>query len=168
MPDITIQNLYQQYKNDVYAYMISITHDKLLSEDLTSETFLGAIKSIPAYKGDSDVKTWLFSIARHKWYEHLRKQKKKLTNDDFMEMYAKNELNLEQRVITTELVEKVHKLLNEESKRNRNIVLLRVDGYSFYEIGMKHGISESSARVIDFRVKRKIRTILKKGGYSYD
>ncbi len=93
MADITIQNLYQQYKNDVYAYLISITHDKPLSEDLTSETFLGAIKSIPAYKGDSDIKTWLFSIARYKWYEHLRKQKKELTSDDFIEVYAKNELN---------------------------------------------------------------------------
>ena len=168
MADITIQNLYQQYKNDVYAYLISITHDKPLSEDLTSETFLGAIKSIPAYKGDSDVKTWLFSIARYKWYEHLRKQKKELTSNDLVEVYAKNELNLEQNVITAELVGRIHKLLEGENERNRSIVLLRVDGYSFYEIGVKHGISESSARVIDFRVRSKLRAILKKEGYSYD
>ena len=163
MADITIQNLYRQYKNDVYAYLISITHDKPLSEDLTSETFLGAIKSIAAYKGDSDIKTWLFSIARYKWYEHLRKQKKELTSDDFVEVYMKNKLNLEQSIITAELIRGVHKLLDKENEKNRSIVLLRADGYSFYEIGVKHGISESSARVIDFRVRSKIRAILKKG-----
>ena len=41
---------------------------------------------------------------------------------------------------------------------------MRIEGYSFHEIGMKYGISESSARVIDFRAKEKIRKILKEEG----
>ena len=56
MAEFTIHNLYQKYKNDVYLYLISLTHDQILSEDLTSETFLGAIKSISKYKGESDIK----------------------------------------------------------------------------------------------------------------
>lgn len=75
MAEITVQFLYQKYKNDVYAYLISLTHDKTLSEDLTSETFLGAIKSLSKYKGEADIKTWIFSIARFKWYEYIRKNK---------------------------------------------------------------------------------------------
>ena len=43
---------------------------------------------------------------------------------------------------------------------------MRLAGYSFYEIGTKHGISENSARVIDFRTKTKIRQILKKEGFT--
>ena len=39
---------------------------------------------------------------------------------------------------------------------------MRLEGYSFYEIGAAYGISESSARVIDFRAKAKIRNILKR------
>ena len=42
---------------------------------------------------------------------------------------------------------------------------MRLEGYSFYEIGLKYNISESSARVIDFRAKSKIRNILKKEGF---
>lgn len=75
MSNIKIKDLYEQYQNDIYRYLISITHDKSLSEDLTSETFLAAIKSIASFKGNSSIKTWLFSIARYKWYEYLRKQK---------------------------------------------------------------------------------------------
>lgn len=41
---------------------------------------------------------------------------------------------------------------------------MRIEGFSFYEIGLQYNISESSARVIDFRAKSKIRTILKKEG----
>lgn len=70
-----IKKLYEKYKQDVFGYLISLTHNPTLSEDLTSETFLSAIKSLPNFKGNSDIKTWLFSIARHKWYENLRKEK---------------------------------------------------------------------------------------------
>ena len=61
-----IKDLYEKYKQDVFIYLLSITHNKSLSEDLVSETFLGAIKSLANFKGKSDIKTWLFSIARHK------------------------------------------------------------------------------------------------------
>lgn len=99
-----------------------------------------AVRSIRIFRGDSDIKTWLFSIARHQWFGYLRKK------------------NREIRTV----------LMGEEPERTRNIVKMRLDGYSFYEIGVKYQISENSARVIDFRTKTKIRNILKKEGYSYD
>ncbi len=64
-----------------------------------------------------------------------------------------------------ELIERIYALLDAEPRRNGEIVRMRLEGYSFYEIGMKHGISESSARVIDFRTKTKIRRILEKEGW---
>ena len=63
-----------------------------------------------------------------------------------------------------ELLERVQVLLEEEPERTRNIVNLRLEGYSFYEIGKLQGISESSARVIYFREKEKLRQILVKEG----
>jgi RNA polymerase sigma-70 factor (ECF subfamily) len=45
---------------------------------------------------------------------------------------------------------------------------MRVEGYSFFEIAQKHGISESSARVIDHRAKRKIREALAKEGIVHE
>ena len=59
-------------------------------------------------------------------------------------------------------------LLNKEDKRTKDIVMMRVEGYSFYEIGNKFKISEGSARVIDFRIKKKLREILIKEGFEYE
>ena len=56
-------------------------------------------------------------------------------------------------------------MLEAEPERTRHIVLMRIEGYSFYEIGARFGISENSARVIDFRAKAKIRKILKEEGF---
>ena len=65
-----------------------------------------------------------------------------------------------------EIIRRIYRLLEQESERTRSIVMMRLDGYSFYEIGQKYGISESSARVIDFRTKDKLRKILKKEGFT--
>lgn len=61
-----LKNIYEEYKQDVFKYLVSLTHDISLSEDLVSETFLGALKSLHKFKGQSTIKTWLFSIARNK------------------------------------------------------------------------------------------------------
>lgn len=168
MAEITVKYLYQRYKNDVYAYLISLTHNKTLSEDLTSETFLGAIKTLPKYKGEADIKTWLFSIARFKWYEHIRKDKIKFTDIDLLEIYAVSEINIEKDFVNRQLVARIYELLKLETDRNKAVLLMRVEGYSFYEIALKYNISESSARVINFRIRTKLRGILKKEGYAYE
>ena len=168
MAEITVQYLYQKYKNDVYSYLISLTHNKSLSEDLTSETFLGAIKTLPKYKGEANIKTWLFSIARFKWYEHLRQNKLQFIDDDLLEIYAVSKMNIEKNFVNHQLVARIYELLELETDRNKTVLLMRIEGYSFYEIALKHNISESSARVIDFRIRTKLREILKKEGYSYE
>ena len=63
---LIIKKIYEEYKKDVFVYLMSLTNDTCLSEDLVSETFLSAIKSIQRFKGESSIKTWLFSIARNK------------------------------------------------------------------------------------------------------
>ena len=57
-------------------------------------------------------------------------------------------------------------LLKQEEPRTRTVVQMRIDGYSFYEIAQKLGIREGSARVIDFRARKKLREQLMKEGYD--
>ena len=58
--------------------------------------------------------------------------------------------------------------MTDEPERAKNAALMRIDGYSFYEIGTALGISESSARVTFFRTKEKIRQKLKEEGLYYE
>ena len=157
-----IEKIYKLYKDDIYKYLISLTHDPGLSEDLLSETFIRAIKSIHRFKGDSSIKTWLFSIARYTWYDYLRKERKELPLHNLINLYI-NE-NIEKETVNKEVAERIIELLKEEDERNRDIVIMRINGYSYYDIGIKHNISESSARVINFRTRNKIKAVLEKEG----
>jgi RNA polymerase sigma-70 factor (ECF subfamily) len=160
--------IYEQYKQDVFMYLVSITHNVTLSEDLVSDTFLGAIKTLPHYEGNSDIKTWLFSIARHKWYEHLRKEKPTASIDELTEYYLSDESELDQIVEKSELAKRTLELLAQEDSRTRTIVMMRIEGFSFYEIAKQSGISEGSARVINFRAKKRLKEILMKEGFERD
>lgn len=159
-----IKKIYEEYKQDVFIYLVSLTNDTSLSEDLVSETFLSAIKSIHRFKGESSIKTWLFSIARNKWYEYLRKEKSTTSLDDLAYNYIVSESYLEEKAIYKDISNKIVYLLEQEPARTKDIVLMRIEGYSYLEISQKHGISESSARVIDYRAKKKIKdTLIKEG-----
>lgn len=157
-----IEAIYKLYKDDIFKYLISLTYDPSLSEDLLSETFIRAIKSIGRFKGDSSIKTWLFSIARYTWYDYLRKERKELPLHNLINLYI-NE-NIEKETVNKEVAERIIELLKEEDERNRDIVIMRINGYSYYDIGIKHNISESSARVINFRTRNKIKAVLEKEG----
>lgn len=163
-----IKDIYEKHRQDVYRYLVSLTHNPTLSEDLVSETFLAVIKSLHNFKGNSDIKTWLFAIARNKWYGYLRKKNYSISFDCLAKEYLSQGEDLEKSIINKTMVDKIMMLLKDEDDIKRGIVLMRIQGYSFYEIAMKYNISESSARVIDFRTKKKIREILEKEGLSND
>ncbi len=161
----SIEYLYKTYKNDVYSYLISFTKNKTLSEDLTSDVFLTAILSLPKFKGNSTIKTWLFGIARNKWYEQLKKKQKDITDEYLMELYTFSDYDISENICTHECIKRIYEILSELKPKQKDIFLLRTKGYSYAEIAEKENISESSARVTDFRVKNKLKEILIKEEY---
>lgn len=73
--------LVYRYASDIYGLLVSITRDHEEAADLTQETFLRALKAISKFRGDADLKTWLFRIAinqsrnRFRWWKSRRREK---------------------------------------------------------------------------------------------
>ncbi|MEO6556345.1 MAG: sigma-70 family RNA polymerase sigma factor [Ferruginibacter sp.] len=65
------------YTKDLYSYAITKVAQKEVAEDLIQDTFLSAYQSYESYKGKSNVKTWLFSILKHKIADYYRLKYKK-------------------------------------------------------------------------------------------
>ncbi|MBK5239969.1 RNA polymerase sigma factor [Clostridium sp.] len=157
-----IENFYITYKQDVYVYLLSLTHNPILSEDLLSETFVNSISSIGNFRGQSSVKTWLFSIARNLWLQSIRKEKHTVEYNDLLEIYVS--YSIVEKLIKKEFVKRIKTLLLAKDERTQKIVNMRVEGYSYGEIAKEVNISESSARVVDFRTKKYIKSNLEKEG----
>lgn len=59
---IDITSCVTLYTKELYSWAYYKTGNKLLSEDLVQDTFLAALKSQTNFKGESEIKTWLFGI----------------------------------------------------------------------------------------------------------
>lgn len=162
----SLEYLYETYRSDVYRYLLGLTRDPDLAEDLLSDTFCTALTALDSFRGDGSVKSWLLTIARNKWLDYLRKRSP-ISDVDLTELYiADTAPGPEQRAIFREAAERALELLEQEEQRTRIVVKMRIEGYSYFEIAQKLGIREGSARVIDFRARKKLRDQLTKEGYD--
>ena len=144
-----INKLYNMYAKDIYKFIISISLNHEVAEDIMQSTFLSAIKSIHTFKGHSSVKTWLFGIAKNEYYSYLRKNPRNLKLEDINEIHYIQE--------NKELYMSIMKKIQQLKEPQKQIVILRIiNDMSFKEIGAVVGKSENYCRVNFFREKQKL------------
>lgn len=68
-------NLVNDYLSLVYRYLVRLTGDAQLAEDLSQETFIRVWKNIYRFEIDKPFKPWLMRIARNTAYDALKKRK---------------------------------------------------------------------------------------------
>ena len=83
---------------------------------------------------------------------------------DLLEVYVTD--NIFENFYTKQIYERVDELLKTKDIQVQKIVKMRVEGISYSEISDRIGISENSARVIDFRTKKWLKDMLKKEGLT--
>lgn len=147
-----IEQIYYQYFKDVYRYMLSLCHDTHIAEEVTQETFFKALKSINNFKGECDIKIWLFRIAKN---TYLSMSKKK-DNPIIVEESHSHEHDIQ--MIIKEDFYKVHRILHMLKEPYKEVFSLRVFGeLTFKTIGQLFGKNENWARVTFYRAKVKIQ-----------
>lgn len=133
-----------------------------------AESFFRAFIGFYAFRGDSSVRTWLFSIAKHVFFQHIKRKgiNAHIQNTLLYQMCTRSEIIQSDVSDNTLLLELVSRLLDQKDERSRIVFRMRLDGYSFKEIGERVGISESSARVLEHRVRIYLQKELRKAGYG--
>ena len=162
-----------RFSNDIYALLFRLTQDAEEAADLTQETFLNALKAVGKFRGDADLKTWLFRIAinvsrnRFRWWtRRFRTQTDSLdapvgTSDQpLSETIAGNFANPEETVLRRERERQLTKFLAELPEIFREaVVLCDIEGLSYEEIA---GILEINIGTIKSRIARGREELRKK------
>ena len=150
-------SLFEKYYEDVLRFLRGLSRDENLAEELTQETIYRAVKSIHTYRGDSDFRVWLCSIAKNLFYAYCKKQKN-TTYGETYENYAAEEKLLEQMAEDKDTAFHVHRILHELKEPYKEVFSLRVFGeLSFKEIASLFQKSEHWACVTYHRAKMMIR-----------
>ena len=152
-----IEKIYKDYYEIVYKYLLCLTHDKDIAEELSQETFYKMIKNIDKFEGKSKLSSWLFEIAKNLWYDEVRKKKRNIFVSNEECDIESNE-NIEEKYIEKEESKKVLDRIESLDKLTQRVIYLRLNfDLSFKEIGTILGKSEVWARVTFYRGKQKVK-----------
>lgn len=151
---LSVEEAYRDHARLVFKYLMSLTGDEDLSEELVQETFYQAVKSSGRFDGSCRVSTWLCGIAKNKWREYVRKHPPAAPLEEESALTESVEEEALSRMGRVEILRAMH-LLPEPA---REVMHLRLFGdLSFKEIGDVFEKSEEWARVTYYRAKVRLR-----------
>jgi RNA polymerase sigma-70 factor, ECF subfamily len=143
------ERLVAERSGDVYALLYRLTADVEEARDLTQETFLRAFQSISRFRGEANLKTWLYRIAvnqaRNRWRWWRRRRREATVSLDGSDRPDEQSLtgrlqneaavDPEQETLAREREEQLREALFGLRPSYREAVILRdVEGFSYEEI----------------------------------
>lgn len=159
--------LMRRYQRKILAFifhMLKSAKMELLAEDLCSETFYKAYRSLHSFRElDASFSTWLYTIARNTVLSELRKQKSAhmSLDESGFEPVAALDAVPEQLVLRNERMAMVREAINNLPEKQRSALILReYDQLDYQEIANILGQTVSSVKSLLFRARASVKTQL--------
>ena len=145
--------LWDTFTPKLFGYLINVTHNRVLAEDLLQTTWLKAIDAFPRFQQQhASISAWLFAIARNECRQHWRKAKWEVPLDPEIHDREQDE----QKGIEDALV--VEHLLAQLSEDDREVIRLRyIADLSVKDIARILDINFVAARVRIHRALARAR-----------
>ncbi len=162
------EKIYRTYFNDVYLYIRRLSGDEDLAEEITSEAFFKAMRSISGFRGDCDIRVWLCQIAKNCYYTHQKKsgQTDSIDDSELAELPS-GESAVEDQCIRRDEAALIRSVLHHIPEPYKEIFMWRVFAeLSFRQIGQLFGKSENWACVTYHRAKTMIQARLEDKTYE--
>jgi len=150
------EQIYTAYFRDVFLYIRRLSGDEHIAEEVTSETFFKALKSIGSFRGDCEMRVWLCQIAKNCYSDYLKKNGRSGSLDELKE--ADTGCSVEDAVTRRDEAARIRRALHSLPEPYKEVFMWRVFGeLSFEQIGQIFDKSENWACVTYHRAKSKIK-----------
>lgn len=159
--------LMRRYQRKILAFvyhMLKSANLELLAEDICSETFYKAFRSLHSFREiDASFSTWLYTIARNTVLSEMRKQRNgniPLDESGYVPV-APIEVAPEQAILRNEKVGKVREAINNLPEKQRSALILReYEQLDYQEIATILGQSVSAVKSLLFRARTSVKNQL--------
>jgi RNA polymerase sigma-70 factor (ECF subfamily) len=130
----SLEILISRHQNRVYAYILMITKNRELADDLFQDTFIKVINTIRSgsYNEEGKFLQWVMRIAHNLVIDHFRKSNRipvidntKNEDYDIFENLNVMEESIEDRIITEQIHQDVRKLIELLPTEQREVLYMR-------------------------------------------
>ncbi len=152
------EKIYSMYFTDVYLYIRRLSGSEHIAEEITSETFFKALKSIDKFRGDCDLRVWLCEIAKNTYYSYLKKHKRDQSLEQMRAESLQDKGNTPQEELEKqEEIWEIRRILHTLKEPYKEVFTWRVFAeLSFKEIGEVFHKTENWACVTYHRARAMI------------
>jgi len=166
------EKLVNERSGEIYGLLYRLTENTEEARDLTQETFLRAFQSIGQFRGDSDLRTWIYRIAinqaRNRWRWWRRRHRDSTISIDAADangnaalinkLSSGNSSNPEQGALAHERERALRKALSGLRRVYREAVVLRdIEGVAYAEIAVALDISVGTVKSRLARGRQELR-----------
>lgn len=155
------EKIYQEHGKTIYSFLLSLSHDVHLSEELTQETMFRAIMNFNSFRGDCKLSVWLCQIAKNLYYEWYNKNRKTVPLDETLIPYEDEKdisIDLADKETAWQILQQLHTL---DDPYKEVFMLHALGDVSLKDISRLFKKSDSWARVTYYRSKNMIIAKLK-------
>ena len=171
------EEFYNIYRNRLYSLVLEqVGRDQAVAEDLVQEAFLAALSSLDKFRGDSQLYTWLRSIAFHKindFYRHqAREPKPQESPPDFDAMKQLEQTGGDEPAPLTvmefeEIRQSVHQALEGLPQDYQEVLVLKyLEEMPVLEISQVMGRSPKSVEGLLARARKAMRDNLAENNHE--
>lgn len=144
---------------------IALTHeaDPGHREDLKQEIVLAVWRALPAFKGESSLKTFVASIAQKRAITHISRHARQPATSELGEELPSSDPAPDEAAIANDRRTRLLAALRSLSVAQRETATLMLEGFSFAEIGETLGISANAAMLRCQRAKASLTELMRTG-----
>lgn len=154
--------VYEKYHRELYLYIYSLSRNHHIAEDLTQETFLKALLSLPEEHGN--IRAWLYMVARNLFFNYREKASRNVSFEEEMKR-SDEEKDLLANMIENERKLQLYQALKKLDMKKREILLLQYFGdLSQKEIAAVLHITPENVRVLAYRAKKELKKYMEQQG----
>ena len=152
--------IYREYFSDVYKYVLSLSRNEAIAEEVTQETFFKAMRHIDQFNGTCKLYVWLCQIAKNTYFSFYQKQKR--TVSDMGIDFSDTAPDIETDYLEKDAARRLHVWLHNLEEPYKEVFTLRVFGeLPFSQIGELFGKTDSWARLVFYRAKKQLQEAMK-------
>ncbi len=173
---LTFDELFERYGSMVFGLVLHILGDREEALDVSQEVFLTIYRKMDSFRGESSLKTWIYSIAIHRaanrsrWWNRLRRRgtvslEEHLEKSPDRELYYNLKSDIqspEDALMVREEHAEIERLLLQLPVQQRIAVAMRdIDGLSYEEIAESMKISIGTVKSRIARGRETLKRFLK-------
>lgn len=150
------QEIFKLHYPLVVRKVLVIVKEQAIAEDIAQEVFIKLYHT--DRKTIDNLIGWLTKVAVNTAYNHIRTEKRHHARTDKQKIHEKNLAeSVEDRYMELEAVNEVQKTLMKLSQRDRDILIMKISGYSYEEIAKNKGVEKMSIGTLLARAKKRFK-----------